>query len=140
MVKKPERSEESEIAANKAFGWVFFVLFLIIGILPLLFDHFPRVWALVMAGIFLWLTLFSPNRLRIPQRLWMRFGTTLHLFMTPLFMTVLYILVFLPFGLIMSIIGNLRRSMPLKPDKSASSYWIIRSENHITPESMNDQF
>ena len=50
-------SENLKISSNKSFGIVFFIVFLIIGVYPILSNEEIRVWSLVISIIFLYLGL-----------------------------------------------------------------------------------
>ena len=53
MIKKTEEQKSS----NRSFGIVFFLVFLIVSILPLFNDENIRIWAIIIAIIFLYLGL-----------------------------------------------------------------------------------
>ena len=60
--------------SNRSFGILFFLVFLIIGIYPLLKDGDLRIWSLIISIIFLILGLLNSSILYPLNRIWMKFG------------------------------------------------------------------
>ena len=48
-----KRDEEIKGSSDRAFGMVFTVVFLIVGLWPLMGGANPRIWALIVAGLIL---------------------------------------------------------------------------------------
>lgn len=113
-----------EAGTERSFGIVFAVVFALIGLYPLLVGGGVRIWALLVAALFLSLSLFFPTVLAVPNRLWFKFGMLLGAVVAPLVMALVFFLAVLPTGLIMRLLGKdlLRQRI----DRSASSYWIPR--------------
>lgn len=133
-----KREEDVEIGSDRSFGIVFFVVFAIIGLWPLL-NHGPvRVWALVIAAIFLVIALTVPKILAPLNRVWMKFGLLLAAIISPIFLGILFYLVFMPLGLVMRLAGN--DALKLKLDRNARSYWVDRDPPGPPPGSINNQF
>ena len=63
-----------KMGTNKSFGIVFFIVFLLIAIWPLLSSNEIRIWSLVISFIFLILGIFNSKKLTPLNKLWMRFG------------------------------------------------------------------
>jgi len=68
----------------RAFGGVFVVAFLLIGLWPLWSRGDVRLWALVVAAVLLAITLVAPALLALPNKLWMRLGALLHRIVSPI--------------------------------------------------------
>jgi hypothetical protein len=75
-----------------------------------------------------------PSQLRPLYILWNRTAFLLGKVFTALVLTLAYYLVITPFGLIKRLFGG--RPLPIKPDKSALSYWVTR----IEPVQPNERF
>lgn len=127
--------DDVKMGSERSFGLVFAAVFLVIALWPLLRHEGPHIWALVAAFIFAGLGLFAPRVLRPLNALWFRFGLLLAKVTTPVFLTLLYVLMVIPTGVLMRAF----RKDPLarKPDPSLKSYWIARKEQ---PGSMRNQY
>jgi hypothetical protein len=132
------REEEIKGSSNRSFGIVFTIVFLIIGLIPLINSGPIRVWSLGLGAAFLLTSFIKPEILQPLNNLWTRFGLLLSKIMNPIILGILFFLVVTPIGMLMRIFsGN-----PMKPkfDPTAQSYWIKRDPPGPKPESMSDQF
>lgn len=134
-----KRLREIESSSSHAFGLVFTLFFLIMALLPVFHRKGMRLWALGLAGIFLFLTLTFPKLLDPLNRLWMRFGLVLHSIVSPVMLGVLFYGVVTPTGLIMRFIFN-KDPLSLRLEKSAQSYWVVRCPPGPAPESLKLPF
>ena len=125
----------TEKSSPKSFGIVFSFVFFLIGLFPLINSEGIRVWALLIAAVFLLLAFILPNLLSFPNKLWFKFGILLGSIIAPIIMALVYFLTVLPTGLIMRLLG--KDLLKQKLDKNAKSYWIERSE---LMGSMKNQF
>ena len=110
-----------KINSNRSFGIVFFVIFLIISLYPLLNKDDFRIWSLGVSLIFLFLGLINSNLLTPLNKMWFKLGMTLGKIVSPIIMGVIFFLVVTPIGFIMRIIG--KDLLNLKFNKE-ESYWI----------------
>ena len=113
-----------KIGSNRSFGIVFFIVFLLIAIYPLINNEDIRIWSLLVSLIFLVLGLINSNILSPLNKLWFKFGIFLGKIISPLVMGIIFFLVVTPIGLIMRLIGkdvlNLRYN-------DYKSYWIEKT-------------
>ena len=121
-------------SSNRSFGIVFFIVFLIVALYPLLNDNPLRLWSLIIALIFLVLGLIKSNILTPLNILWMKFGMFLGVFISPIIMGIIFFLVVTPIGLIMRLFG--KDLLNLKKNKT-QSYWLAREK---IKSSMKNQF
>ena len=126
--------DEIKISSNRSFGIVFFIVFLLIALYPLLKANDLRIWSLVISFIFLILGLINSKILTPLNRLWFKFGLLLGKFISPLIMGIIFFLVVTPIGLIMRILG--KDVLNLKYNKN-KSYWI---EKNGPKSRMKNQF
>ena len=124
-----------KISSNRSFGIVFFVLFLLICLWPLLNDNPIRIWSLVIAIIFLILGLMNSKLLTPLNKLWFKFGLFLGSIVSPIVMGIVFFLVITPTGFVMKIMG--KDLLNKKKDNDKKSYWINRSK---TKSTMKQQF
>jgi hypothetical protein len=125
-------------SSNRAFGYVFTALFVIIGLWPWFKTGEVHRWALLVAAVFLLLALLVPRALAPLHWLWMRFGAVLHKVMNPVVLGLMFFVTVVPTGLIMRVLG--KRPLNLAFDKNAASYWITREPPGPAPETMKNQF
>ena len=71
--------DEIKISSNRSFGIVFFIVFLLIALYPLLKGSDLRIWSLVISFVFLVLGLINSKILTPLNRLWFKFGLLLGL-------------------------------------------------------------
>lgn len=76
--------------SNRNFGLTFAALFLVLGLLPLLFGDEVRIWALAVAGGLAAVGLVLPAALALPNRLWLRLGRALNRIIGPLILGLFY--------------------------------------------------
>jgi hypothetical protein len=112
-------------SSNKSFGIVFFALFLIIGIWPLLNNEAFRLWALIISLIFLILGFMDSKLLTPLNILWFKFGLFLGKIVSPLVMGIIYFFVVTPTGLLMKIF---RKDVLNLKYNNKNSYWIKKNE------------
>ena len=128
------KNTEIKIGSNKSFGIVFFIVFLLVAIYPLINNSEIRIWSLITAVIFLILGLTNSKVLTPLNKLWFKFGLLLGRVISPLIMGIIFFLVVTPTALIMRIIGKDLLSLKFNNKKS---YWIEKTG----PKSkMKDQF
>ena len=116
--------DEIKISSNRSFGIVFFIVFLLIALYPLLKDSDLRIWSLVISFIFLILGLINSKILTPLNRLWFKFGLLLGKFISPLIMGIIFFIVVTPIGIIMRLLK--KDLLNLKYNKK-ETYWINKS-------------
>ena len=118
------KNTEIRISSNKSFGVVFFIVFLIVSIYPLINNGELRIWSLITAIIFLILGLINSKVLTPFNKLWFKFGLLLGKVISPLIMGIIFFLVVTPTALIMRIIGKDLLNLKFNNKKS---YWIEKT-------------
>ena len=132
------REDEVEGSSDRAFGFVFAAVFLIIAAFPLLHAGAPRWWSVGVAAAFGLVAVVKPVLLAGANKLWMKFGLLLAKVVSPIALGILFYLVFMPIGLLMRVSG--KDPLRLKFDPAATSYWIPREPPGPPPTSMTNQF
>ena len=120
---------------ERSFGLVFAAVFTIIGFYPLWYNENIRLWACIIAFIFLFFGIFFPKILIVPNKLWFKLGLLLGSIMAPIIMGMIFFLTVTPIGIIMRLLGKDIINQKIK--KTAKSYWIKRKK---TASSMENQF
>ena len=128
--------EKIKINSNKNFGLVFFVVFLIVSLYPLLNQEIIRVWSLIISFIFLFLGIINSILLSPLNYIWFKFGLFLGKFISPLVMGIVYFIVVFPTFLLIKLFK--KNYLNLKYDNSKESYWITNESDE--DKNMKNQF
>ena len=123
-----------KIASNRSFGIVFFVVFLLISLWPILKNDDIRIWSLIISFIFLILGLLNSKLLNPLNILWFKFGILLGNIISPIVMGLIFFFVVTPISFILKIFG--KDVLSLKKNDS-NTYWKEKT-NYKT--SMKKQF
>jgi len=115
------QTEEIKLGSNRSFGIVFFVVFLLISLYPLLNDEYIKIWSLVISLIFLILGLLNSKFLTPLNKIWFKFGLFLGKLISPLIMGIIFFLVVTPIGLLMRMLGKDLLNLRFNTKKT---YWI----------------
>jgi hypothetical protein len=127
-------NSEIKLSSNRSFGIVFFILFLIISLFPILKSGEIKTWSLVVAFIFLMLGLLNSKILNPLNKLWFKFGFFLGKIISPIIMLMIFFFVVTPIGLIMRLFKKDILSLKYNNKKS---YWI---DNNGQKSKMKNQF
>ena len=123
-----------KLPTNRNFGIVFFMLFLLIALWPILSENDIRIWSLVISFIFFILGLINSKLLTPLNKLWFKFGILLGNIVAPIVMGVVFFFVVTPTGLIMKIF---RKDLLKLRKNNSKTYWI---EKDNSDNSMRNQF
>ncbi len=117
-------SNNIKISSNRSFGILFFIVFLIIGIWPLLNQNEIRIWSLAISIIFLILGIFNSKILYPLNKVWFKFGIILGNIISPFVMGIIFFFVVTPTSIIMKLLGkdliNLKKN-------NKKTYWIQKN-------------
>ena len=123
-----------KLPSNRNFGIVFFIVFLIIALWPLLKQNEIRIWSLIISFVFFVLGLINSKLLAPLNKLWFKFGILLGNIIAPIIMGIVFFLVVTPTGLIMRLFR--KDTLKLKKNNN-TSYWINKDNSN---SSMRNQF
>ena len=126
--------EKTHKSSNKGFGFVFFIVFILIAFYPLLNDGSIRLWSLLVSLIFLILGLLNSKILNPLNNLWYKFGLILNKVISPLIMGIIFFLIVTPIGILMRI---LKKDLLNLKYNNKKTYWI---EKKGPKSSMKNQF
>jgi hypothetical protein len=127
-------SKNIKVSSNRSFGIVFFLFFFIVSIFPLFKDQDIRVWAAIIALIFLILGLMNSPVLSPLNRIWFKFGILLGNFISPIIMGLVFFAVVTPTAFLLRVFG--KDLLNLKKNNK-KSYWIEKS---LIKSKMKNQF
>jgi len=123
------------MSSNRSFGIVFFIVFLLISLYPLLKEGNILIWSLIISLVFLILGLAKSKILFPFNRLWFKFGLSLGKLIGPIIMGIVYFVVVFPTFLLLKLFK--RNYLNIKYEKNKSSYWVNVKDKQNT---MRDQF
>ena len=109
---------------NKGFGLLFFTVFLLIGLWPLIKGDSPRILFFFIALAFLILGLMNAKILSPLNRLWIKFGELLGKIIAPVVMAFIYFIILTPLSLLIRITG--KDLLKVKYSNKVNTYWIKR--------------
>lgn len=117
--------------SNKNFGFTVGGIFAAIGAIKGFFFSFSwfAIALLSIGGVLIALTLIVPHLLTPLNKAWMKLGLLLFFIVNPIIMGLLFLVCFIPAGLIMKLIG--RDAMKRKFDKKAETYWIKKEDPEL---------
>tara|TARA_B100001013_G_scaffold214141_1_gene130371 strand:+ start:92 stop:481 length:390 start_codon:yes stop_codon:yes gene_type:complete len=128
------KNSKIKIGSNKSFGIVFFTVFLIIAIWPLLNGYEIRYWSLIISIVFLLLGILNSKILTPLNKIWFKIGILLGNVISPIVMSIIFFLVVTPTSFIMKILG--KDLLNLKKN-TKNSYWIEKQNQN---SKMKNQF
>ena len=123
-----------EISSNRSFGLVFFVVFFVISLWPILSENEIRIWSLILSVIFLILGILNSKILTPLNKGWFRFGIFLGNFIAPIVMGIVFFLVVTPTGILAKLFKKDLINLKKNNDKT---YWVEKKE---TISNMKNQF
>ena len=126
--------DDIKLPSNRSFGLVFFVVFLIVALYPLINNEDIRVWSLIICLLFILLGLLNSKILTPLNKIWFKFGLLLGRFISPIVMGTIFFFVVTPIGFLMRIIGKDLLNLKFNKEKS---YWI---EKKGPKSKMKNQF
>ena len=113
-----------KIGSNKSFGIVFFIVFIIISIYPMLGGDSLRMWSLGVSIIFLVLGLLNSKILTPLNKLWFKFGIFLGKIISPFIMGIIFFFVVTPIGYLMRLFKKDVLSLKFNDNRS---YWVKKN-------------
>jgi hypothetical protein len=132
------RENGAETGSNRSFGFVFTVVFVVVGLAPIFSDAPVRIWSVGIAAAIFLISLARPTMLAPFNKLWSRLGHFLGRIVNPVVLGIMFYGIISPTGLIMRLAG--KDPLRLRFDRSAPSYWIPRVPPGPAPDTMKNQF
>ena len=121
---------------QRSFGLVMCALLTVIGIWLLLKEFDYSIFFFAIAGLLLLITVYMPQRLSYPTRLWEKLGHLLETINSYLILALLFFLLLTPTGIIARWFGHDPLNLSAK---KSNSYWRQRGQAW-DPKSFKDQF
>ena len=115
-----------KISSNRSFGLLFFIVFALIALWPLMSGGQLRFWPVPISLIFLVLGLLNSKLSSPLNSIWVKLGELLGRIIAPIVMAIIYFTILTPIGLLMRIIGKDLLNIKFSKNKS---YWTKREKN-----------
>ena len=116
--------DDIKISSNRSFGIVFFIVFLLIALYPLINKGEIRLWSLIISFIFFILGILNSKILTPLNKLWFKFGIFLGKIVSPIIMGIIFFFVVTPIGVLMRFFGKDVLNLKYNNNKS---YWIDKT-------------
>ena len=117
----------SNKSSEKSFGILFFVVFLVVGLWPIINENDPNIYLILISIIFLILGLLNAKILSPLNIIWIKIGELLGKIIAPIVMAIIYFIILTPISLIVRIFG--KDLLGLKFTKQIKTYWIKRKKD-----------
>ena len=122
--------DKTKLKSNKAFGILFFIIFLIVTLYPFFFNKEEIIiWSLIVSLLFLVLGLLNSGLLTPLKIIWINFGIILGKLISPLIIGLLYLLVIFPTSIYVKIFK--KNYMDIDREKNLVTYWKLVKKNKI---------
>ena len=116
--------------SNKKFGIQLSIIFLLIFLTRLYFNYFNFLeYSLItLSLLFFIIAYLKPALLEMLKVLFLGLGEFIFKIINPVIMLILYIFLFLPFGLALKMLNY--DPLKEKNNKNTNSYWSVKKENY----------
>lgn len=131
-------SSSTKAASSRSFGFLLAAVFLAIG----LWKYWNGtdtylIWGMI-GVVFLAVALSVPRLLRPIKGLWLMIGHFLGRILSPVALTLVYIISIVPVGLLLRIFR--KDTLRLARDANCRTYWVSRQPPGPPPDSLKHQF
>ncbi len=122
---------------EKKFGLSFSAIFLVLSIISRK-QVSLSITFILLASVLTIISYTAPTYLKKLNVMWFQFGNLLGRFINPISMTIIFYFVFTPYALMFRLFG--KRTLDLKYDKQAKTYWKDAAKDAWIGEKMRNQF
>ena len=110
--------------SNRSFGLLFFIVFIVVGLWPIIKGEEANVYLILISLFFLIFGLINSKILSPFNKAWIKLGEILGLIIAPIIMALVYFIILTPISLIVRMLG--KDLLGLKFLKKQDTYWIKR--------------
>ena len=115
-------------SSNRSFGLLFFIVFIVAGLWPVIKGETANIYLILISLFFLIFGLINSKILSPFNKAWIKLGEILGLIIAPIIMALVYFLILTPISLIVRIFG--KDLLGLKFLKKQDTYWIERKKKY----------
>ena len=123
-----------KISSNRSFGIVFFIVFFLISVYPLLKNGSIYYWSLIISLIFLILGLLNSKILSPLNLIWFKFGILIGKIISPIIMGIIFFLIVSPISILLKIF---RKDVLQLKYHNKKTYWVDKND---VKSNMKNQF
>ena len=113
-------------SSNRSFGLLFFIVFIAVGLWPLIKGEAVNIYLILISLFFLILGLINSKILSPFNKAWIKFGEILGLIIAPIIMALVYFIILTPISIIVRMLG--KDLLGLKFLKKQDTYWMKRKK------------
>ena len=113
-------------SSNRSFGLLFFIVFIVVGLWPLIKGETANIYLILISLFFLIFGLINSKILSPFNKAWVKFGEILGLIIAPIIMALVYFIILTPISLIVRMLG--KDLLGLKFLKKQDTYWTRRKK------------
>jgi hypothetical protein len=124
--------------SDRGFGFLLGGVGAALALWPLLRGGTPRIPLLGASVALVVVAAVFPRVLALPHRMWLRLGDLLRAVTTPIVLFVIFYAVLTPLGLVRRLWRG--PAIPMRPDRSAPTYWTARPPQDDASASMRRPF
>ena len=112
--------------SNRSFGLLFFIVFIVVGLWPLIKGETANIYLILISLFFLIFGLINSKILSPFNKAWIKLGEILGLIIAPIIMALVYFIILTPISLIVRMLG--KDLLGLKFLKKQDTYWTRRKK------------
>ena len=113
-------------SSNRSFGLLFFIVFIVVGLWPVIKGETANIYLILISLFFLIFGLINSKILSPFNKAWIKFGEILGLIIAPIIMALVYFIILTPISLIVRMLG--KDLLGLKFLKKQDTYWMKRKK------------
>ena len=114
-------------SSNRSFGLLFFIVFIVVGLWPVIKGETANIYLILISLFFLIFGLINSKILSPFNKAWIKFGEILGIIIAPIIMALVYFVILTPVSLVVRVIG--KDLLGLKFKNKQQTYWINRKKN-----------
>ena len=113
-------------SSNRSFGLLFFIVFIVVGLWPVIKGETANIYLILISLFFLIFGLINSKILSPFNKAWIKFGEILGLIIAPIIMALVYFIILTPISIIVRMLG--KDLLGLKFLKKQDTYWMKRKK------------
>ena len=113
-------------SSNRSFGLLFFIVFIVVGLWPVIKGEAANIYLILISLFFLILGLINSKILSPFNKAWIKLGEILGLIIAQIIMALVYFIILTPISLIVRMLG--KDLLGLKFLKKQDTYWTKRKK------------
>ena len=113
-------------SSNRSFGLIFFIVFIVVGLWPVIKGEAANIYLILISLFFLILGLINSKILSPFNKAWIKFGEILGSVIAPIIMALVFFVFLTPISFLVRVFG--KDLLGIKFNKKKTSYWINRNK------------